>query len=257
MHGVPGVQVPQPPAHAPGPHGGVEPARPTGTNTAASMTGNIPCLVLNTLHAAIEYRIDQVGPSGVGKVEVYVTTDQGQTWRRLCEDTDRRSPAELDLPGEGQFGIRLAITNGNGFGGKPPVRGDAPTFAIEVDTTSPIVQLRDMEPVVGSDGNLEIRWLASDRNLAPEPITLSYATSRGGPWQIIARNLKNDGSYRWAFPRNGGGQFFFKVEAVDTVGNFARIESTQPLLLDLTEPRGTVVGISGFQPRTIMPPHGN
>src|SRR5205814_1023341 len=28
---------------------------------------------LNTTHATVEYRIDQVGPSGVGKVEVYLT----------------------------------------------------------------------------------------------------------------------------------------------------------------------------------------
>src|SRR5687768_18019653 len=43
--------------------------------------------------------------------------------------------SEVNLPGEGQFGVRLVITNGNGFGGTPPVRGDAPTCRIEVDST--------------------------------------------------------------------------------------------------------------------------
>ena len=56
----------------------------------------------------------------MGKVEVYLTGDGGLNWQRLQEDPDRRSPAEIDLPGEGLFGIRLVITNGNGFGGTPP-----------------------------------------------------------------------------------------------------------------------------------------
>ncbi len=55
-----------------------------------------------------------------------MTPDQGQTWHRLGEDLDKRSPADINLPGDGVFGIRIVITNGNGFGGRPPVRGDAP-----------------------------------------------------------------------------------------------------------------------------------
>ncbi len=76
--------------------------------------------IINTTHASIDYRIDTVGPSGVGKVEVYVTHDEGKSWRRVVEDVDRSTPADIDLPGEGLFGVRLAITNGNGFGGTPP-----------------------------------------------------------------------------------------------------------------------------------------
>ncbi len=90
----------------------------------AMPNANQPKLILNSTHATIDYRIDQVGPSGVGKVEVYLTGDGGQNWQRLQEDKDKRSPAEIDLPGEGLFGIRLAITNGNGFGGTPPTHGD-------------------------------------------------------------------------------------------------------------------------------------
>jgi hypothetical protein len=215
--------------------------------------------LLNTTHAAIEYRIDQVGPSGVGKVELYVTPDQGRTWRRACEDADRRSPAEIDLPGEGLFGVRLVVTNGNGFGGKPPVSGDVPTSWIEIDTTSPFAQVREVEPVVNSDGTLELRWTASDKNLSAEPVSLYCSPNRTGPWQVIARNVRNEGVYRWAFPRNLGGQFFFRVEVADLAGNVARAESNQPLVLDMTEPRGIVVGISGSQARSVPQavPQGN
>src|SRR5207244_3761920 len=32
----------------------------------------VPYQLINTTHATLDYRIDQVGPSGVGKVEIYL-----------------------------------------------------------------------------------------------------------------------------------------------------------------------------------------
>lgn len=216
--------------------------------SASISTGASPSdrLILNTQQAAMEYRIDQVGPSGVGKVEVWCTTDSGNTWRRLCEDKDRHSPAEMDLPGEGLFGIRLVVANGLGFGGPPPVRGDQPTSWIEVDTTPPFVQLGEIEPVAAEHGShLEIRWKASDKNLTSDSVALYYRTRSDGPWKIIARNLKNDGPYHWDFPHDLGSKFYFKVEAADQAGNIAFAESQNPVLLDLSEPRASVLSITG------------
>jgi len=202
--------------------------------------------LLNTTRAAIDYRIDQVGPSGVGKVDVWLTADEGHTWQRYGEDADHRSPAEINLPGEGLFGIRLVVTNGNGFGGKAPVAGDAPSSNIEVDLTKPYAQLREIEPV-GSNGTVDIRWTASDKNLGPEPICLFYAASREGPWLPVATNLKNDGLYHWAFPRNGVSQFVLRLECTDLAGNMTRCETQAPVMLDTTEPQVQVLGVNAIR----------
>ncbi|MBI3411475.1 MAG: Rieske 2Fe-2S domain-containing protein [Planctomycetes bacterium] len=227
-------------------------AATSGESTAKALlpvstlpAGALPRQLLSTTQASIEYRIAQVGPSGVGKVEVYLTTDNGQTWKRHAEDADRRSPAEIVLPGEGVFGIRLVVTNGNGFGGAPPTRGDVPTCLIEVDTTAPFVQMRPIEPIA-QNGCLEICWTATDKHLGPEPVSLFYRARAEGPWQVIARNVKNDGLYRWAFPRDMGPQFFVKIEVVDQAGNTAHTETPNPIVLDMTEPRISVVGVSGM-----------
>jgi hypothetical protein len=236
--------VPVPPASVPNKEiaPGVAPSG-VATPGAAPLAAAASKLVLNTTHATIEYRIDQVGPSGVGKVEVYLTGDGGLTWQRLQEDPDRRSPAEIELPGEGTFGIRLVVTNGNGFGGTPPARGDAPTCWIEVDTTVPFVQLRPIDPA--QNGVMELRWTASDKNLGSEPVSLHYKTRPDGPWQVIARNVKNDGLYRWAFPRDEGSQVFVKIEVSDLAGNSARAETPNAIILDMTEPHASVVGVTG------------
>ena len=246
------TSLPMLPTIPPAPGSAKELAAPNPAGAAAP--SNSPKQIINTTHATIDYRIDQVGPSGVGRVEVYLTSDGGLNWQRLQEDPDRRSPAEIDLPGEGLFGIRLVITNGNGFGGTPPVRGEAPTCWIEVDTTVPFVQMRPIE--AAQNGVMELRWSASDKNLTAEPVSLYYRTRPDGPWQAIARNLKNDGAYRWKFPRDQGSQFFVKIEVADLAGNISHVQTPNPIVLDITEPRATVLGITGMS-RHVTPPTGN
>jgi hypothetical protein len=216
--------------------------------TAATQNAPAGRQILNTTRAALDYRVDKVGPSGIGKVEVWMSADNGKSWQRLREDADRRSPAEIDLPGEGVYGLRLVVTNGNGFGGVAPKPGDAPTAYIEVDTTPPFVQLRDIDPVTDG-GTLQIRWTASDKNLGPSPINLYYRTQPDLPWESMAKELQNSGSYRWAFPHSRGSQFFIGIEVTDRAGNIMRAELPNAITLDMTEPQATVVGVTGMNVR--------
>lgn len=255
----PPVSTPMPPPNAPPVAGGI-----TNTNyRLPADSGDRPTnrKIINTTHASIDYRIDTVGPSGIGRVDIWLTPDKGQNWTKIAEDQDKRSPAEIDLPGEGLFGIRMAITNGNGFGGKAPRTGDRPTFFIEVDATSPFVQLQPIDMVSGG-GAIDIRWTASDLNMSPEPVSIFYRSTPTGQWLPVARNIKNDGSYRWQFPRDIGAQFYLKLEVADMAGNLTKVETPTPILLDMTEPEATIADVTGIQPRAPMgtptaPPGGN
>jgi hypothetical protein len=225
----------------------VDPKSPaSGPASSGALPPSLNRQIINTLRASLDYRIDQVGPSGLGKVEVWMTVDQGHSWQRLCEDPDRRSPAEFDLPGDGLYGLRLVVTNGNGFGGRPPLPGDQPHCWIEVDTVAPVVQLRDIDPV-SNGSTIDIRWMASDKNLGPEPVNLYYATRKEGPWLPMASKLKNDGVYRWTFPRDVGPQFYVRAEVTDLAGNLSRSDTPTPIVLDMTEPRASVVGVTGIR----------
>lgn len=214
--------------------------------------GGVPRQILNTPQVAIDYRIDHKGPSGVSRVDVYLTSDNCQTWKKVREYLDQRNPAEIELPGEGLFGLKIVITNGNGFGGTPPVRGEQPTCWVEVDTTAPHVKLQSIEPVT-QNGFLEIRWIAADTNMANEPVSLFFRARPDTPWQPIVTGVKNEGVHRWAFPRDMGNQFWIKAEVADQAGNVSRAE-TGPVILDMSEPRAAVVGISGATVRPIAPP---
>jgi hypothetical protein len=254
---MPGLSgpTPQPSLPTPPAQPGSQPSPASSPTASASdaRPGAPVRQVINTKHASIDYRVEPTCPSGISKVEVWMTADQGASWQKAGEDMDRRSPAEVDLPGEGLFGIRLAVRNGNGFGGAPPTANDTPHAWVEVDLTPPAVQLHEVEPT-SKDGKLEIRWVVNDKNLTATPINLYYATRREGPWQPIAQNVKNDGFYQWAFPHDAGNQFFVRLEATDQAGNVARRETPSPVVLDMTEPHALVVGVSGVNP---TPPQGH
>jgi len=209
--------------------------------------------LVNKSHVYLNYQIENKGPSGIGKIGIYVTRDQGQSWEKLGEDRDPRNPIEFDLPGEGLFGVSLAVSNGRGFGGNPPAPGDAPEWAIEVDLTKPTARLMEIRSSSeGEAGCMLINWNAQDKNLAAEPIDLYYGVSREGPWQPIAKGLKNDGQYRWAVPANAGAEAFIRLVARDGAGNATIAETTQGVTLDdHSRPRARVISVS------TTPPHGS
>jgi hypothetical protein len=214
--------------------------------------------ILNCTHVVLDYQIDQVGPSGVGKVEVWMTCDDGKTWQRLCEDKDKVSPAEFDLPGEGMFGLSVVVTNGNGMGDPPPANGDQPDYRIEIDTTKPDAQLLGARVVQGDPaGALHITWKASDKNLGTDCISLFYTGKKDGEWLPIAKGLKNDGHYRWAVPREVGPEFYVRMEVTDKAGNSSRCELPDKVVLDSSRPKAKVLGIAAGTPHSATPATGN
>lgn len=215
-----------------------------------------PLQMVNCRRVALDYQVDQMGPSGVGKVEVWITCDECQTWQKLCEDADRRSPVEFDLPGEGTYGVSLVLSSGSGIEGAPPARGDSPDWWVEVDGTRPVAQLLAVRPCSKEDmGNYLITWTASDKNLKAEPVDLYYALHKEGPWQPIAKAVRNDGNYRWALPPGLQGEIFVRLEVTDKAGNITHCEASQGSFMDLSRPKARVIGITAPMPR--MAPAGN
>jgi hypothetical protein len=204
--------------------------------------------VLNTTHAILEYHIDRAAPTGPGKVEVWMTRDNGQTWAKLCEDADAKSPVEFDLPGEGCYGVSIVV------GMTPPAAGDSPDYWIEVDTTKPAAKLVSVQAGKGGDSNtVTIAWSASDDHLGNEPVDLYYAPRPEGPWLPIARKVKNDGQYRWSAAPELAAPFFVRVDVTDQAGNCTRCDSTEPVALDFSRARVRVLGVAASVPRPTAP----
>jgi hypothetical protein len=208
-----------------------------------AVEGNWP--VVNDSHIKLRYKVVEEGQSGVGKVEVWVTKDNGHTWNMLYEDRGRTSTVEFDLPGDGVYGIRLVAANGGGFGAVAPAPGDAPEFVVELDTTKPKAELVSVKKGPANEiPYIEIAWQVEDKNIGSSPVDLLYGANPNGPWTPIAKNLASGGKYPWYPPREIGDRIYVKLVATDRAGNVTRCQTADPVAMDdKSRPRPVILSI--------------
>ena len=166
---------------------------------------------------------------------------------------ERRS-LKVDLPGEGVYGLYLVVKSGAGLGKAAPKNGDFPQLRVEVDTTAPLANLFQPKPDASQQNVLVLTWSASDRNLAPNPITLEWTEDNKGAWKSIARDLPNTGShplppgttgsYGWTLPAGIPPKVYLRLVARDKAGNFAVAETSEPVNVDLSQPEVISLSLS-------------
>jgi hypothetical protein len=225
--------------------------------------------VINVARFAVAYDVEQKGPSGVSKAEVWVTRDDGRSWQKWSTTEKTESPVTVDLATktnakvEGVYGIKIVLLSGAGLSSGPPVSGDAPDMRVDVDLTPPLVKIYEPIPDPNQKDTMILRWQAVDHNLANDPITLEWAEQAEGPWNpivssdggtaplgssaaVASKRLPNTGQYSWKLPSNfPTHRVYIRVTARDTAGNVGEVHSPHPILVDLNKPVAKIHGIIG------------
>jgi hypothetical protein len=234
------------PTGSPAPPSG-DPAAPPGLPPSAARDGGGGTLLVASPRFKLQYAIDDAGPNGAATVELWITQDGGRTWIRRGDDQDRVSPIDVDLGGEGTFGLCLVARSASGLGDQPPAPGDPPQSWVEVDSTPPSVQL--LTPQVGTgvnSGKVAIAWRASDLHLPPRSVALLWRSDQpDAQWQTITDGRENTGQFVWTVPATAPQRFHLKVEAVDTVGHRGSAETTDlgAVMVDRSRPRSRIIGL--------------
>lgn len=245
----PAVESPEAPGNEPDPFaspGGPEPgpsAGPSGAGRSRSQS-----LLVGSPRFPLAYAVDDAGPDGPSVVELWVTQDGGRSWSRREEDSDRVSPFQVDLGGEGTFGVCLVARSASGLGDQPPAPGDPPQLWVEVDSTPPSVVLNTPQVGTGKHvGKVAITWRATDFHLAAKPVVLLWRSDQpGAAWQpITTAPLPNTGRFIWTTPTNIPPRLHLRIEVSDTVGNKGSAETTDtgPIVVDRTRPRSRIIGL--------------
>ncbi len=103
------------------------------------------------------------------EVQLYVSSDLGETWHLYA----RQSPYTPRIPftsvGDGEYLFALKTLDRDGR--LQPTGPPIPTLRLIIDTVRPELSLR-VEP--DKDGRVAINWRATDQNLDPAAISLSY-----------------------------------------------------------------------------------
>jgi len=215
--------------------------------------GALPELqIVNKPQVRLSFDVNRIGPSGLGSVEVYVTTDEGNTWSPMrIEGGVQLPPASemrvhqpvtgsvtVTLPRDNViYGFIVIVRSKAGLGRPKPVPGDVPQLRVELDITPPEAKFKMPKPDPAHRDQMIFLWEAQDRNLADKPITLEWAERLSGPWEIIGEpQLPNTGSYSWKLPERLPPMVFLKMTVRDKAGNASQAITPNPVPLDTHVP---------------------
>jgi hypothetical protein len=218
-------------------------AAPVQPPVQNSPWGATPHQLVNNRVFDLDYQIDDVGPSGVSAVELFITEDGGTQWFRYGSDPDVRSPFQVDSMSEGTFGFAVRIRNGLGVADTPPQSGQPPEVVITVDQTPPVIEMQP--PGVSQDGAGTIRfaWRIHETNPAEGTVRLESSPGANGPWSPVF-DWQVDQS-RFDLPIRPGlpPALYFRLLARDAAGNVGMSQTIQPVIVDLKRPVGRILRV--------------
>jgi hypothetical protein len=205
---------------------------------------------VNTKRILINYEVKDTAPSGLRRVELWCTHNGGP-WQHYGVSPQQKTPYVVEVPGEGTYGFTLVAFNDAGHGLTPQPE-DLPQVSVVVDQTRPLVHLLGTRTESGDPRGLVILWKATDANLGPRPICLSWARNAAGPWQPITADLENTGRYVWKMPSGLPTSFHVRVEAQDLAGNVGSSQTPMPVVV---QPQPPSIAIHTVEPnnRTLEP----
>ena len=224
-----------PPPLAPSP---LTPADGLGEDAAAA------AVPLRERSFKVGYAVDAVGSSGVGRVDLYITPDGGGRWYSYGEDADRVSPADVTVPGDGEYGFCVRVRSGAGLSEPPPKSGEAPDVRVTVDGTPPAVDLLSAGQGRGADaGRLTVAWRVTEDRPAAAPVRVELGRSAAGPWSVVQDWTADAGAARLPIPPGAGGRIYVRVTARDAAGNQRSAVTPNGVPVDLARPTARVLGV--------------
>ncbi len=210
---------------------------PSASGNQTEISPDEQLQIVNSLRFELDYDVEsaassEIGPSEIGRVELWGTRDGGLSWRSFGVDEDKQSPIRVTVPDEGRYGFRAVVGRGTGSASESPRSGEAADVWIGVDVTKPAARIVSATLGTGDRaGHLVICWEATDEKLAARSVLLQFGGTPRGPWSTIASGLDNTGSHEWPLDGQPAGRVYLRLEVRDRAGNIGSFQTPEPVLL--------------------------
>ncbi|MCX7701402.1 MAG: hypothetical protein N2039_11030, partial [Gemmataceae bacterium] len=220
--------------------------------------------LVNSQTIQLRYRIHERPPSGLDRLELWVTR-LGNKWERVEQDfkvpDDSSETAELPYQAtqDGTYGFTIIAYSKAGIASRPaPKNNDPPQLWVEVDTKPPTANLKTVRLARPDDSRtLLLEWTAEDKNIEALPIIFEYAeldsAGNASPnWKELTPPLPNNGRYVCATPQlpPSAYQFRVRMHVFDRAGNVATIEHPTPISVDVMKPQVEIFDVNSTRSPT-------
>ena len=200
----------------------------------------------------LKYNLEDVGESRVKHVELWLTRDT-RAWSKhhTIEGNKLNKPIEISVESPGRYGFTLRPISGVGRAEPIPQKDQPPQIWVEVDTTKPVVKIKNV--IVGESGAdagfMTVEFTAEDKFLRDNTVTVSTRQDSKAPWQVLQEKLSTSGKLRLP-TKDRGPQFYLKVEAMDEAGNRGEDIWPEPVSVDLSKPKASILDIEVVPEKT-------
>lgn len=199
-----------------------------------------------------------VGPSGLTAAYLYVA-DEKLDWRQEAKEGPKPAPEatvadkprtiplnfEYKAPKDGVYNFIIIVANHRDVSRREPKKGDLGDVQVIVDTRPPDVEIISTKVSPNGDRGavVDIRWKATDANIAPEPIMLEYQ-AKGKEWMAMTPSwIDNTGQYSWTAPTGEAHEFLIRVKCKDRADNVGMKVTPQPVNTDLAKPKVEIIEV--------------
>ncbi|MCI0650487.1 MAG: hypothetical protein L0Z55_01240 [Planctomycetes bacterium] len=178
----------------------------------------------NTRSIELDLAPVAAGAAPVRGVQLWYSTDGGQTWQAIEQVFDATAAISFEAPHDGRFGFRAVAVDGAGMRQTPPQPGDAPDYSCVIDTRAPAIAVHAPLPgaQIYAGTAIVLHWEADDEHLGDRPVAIEYRRSAEEPWSKIdlAECTAPHGRVQWFSPFVEGA-IEVRFEARDLAGNAA------------------------------------
>ncbi len=175
------------------------------------------------LIAKVKYTISDPGAAKLTSVSLWITENNGRSWRKLTDAPNQSGEVEVRLPRPGAYGLALSASDAVGNRLLPPVRGTRPNFTLSTDTVAPKLEVSSWVrrgQVVSARKGVQIKWKAEDVNAAAKPVSIEFSSDGGRTWTTVQATATPAGTYVWKpSGKVNSKRCLLRIVARDQLGN--------------------------------------
>jgi hypothetical protein len=171
------------------------------------------------------FRIPFVPEPGAGRLQeviLYVSEDQGQSWRRVGSARPEERGVSFRAPHDGLYWFTAQTVDATGRSNPQTLQGAQPQLKVIVDTQVPSITLRQR---AAREGGVAVEWDVREENLDPLGFNLEYRLPGATEWIPLPVEPSAHGEHTWMPGTNG------MVEVRLRVRDLARNQDEARLLM--------------------------